>query len=120
MGRYIDRPEPGRNVQKIQIVERIVEKPTPAVQQPAAINISELANAVANALSGQLHRLPTQQGAKEETFNDEKTLEKLAQSMTVQRGKSESNFNNLGNVNETIRDTKDTNKTIDLLSDLSD
>ena len=50
-------------------------------------------------------------------FDDSRSLEKIAEAMTVQRGEKGSNFEDLGNVAETEK-RADTDKTIDLLSGL--
>lgn len=124
MGDYAKRKEHGRYVDRVQIVEKIVEK-----QSKPDINMDDLANAVANAI---MHQLPSPQivvqGVNgenvkrifEDSFDDKGTMEQLASSMIVQRGKKESNFKDLGNVSTTQKDLIDVNKTIDLLSGLDD
>jgi hypothetical protein len=103
---YLSNPEPVRHISKEKI---IIEK--------NGININDLAQAVANAIQNKLPNnninLKT-----EDTFDNSKTLNKLAEQMIVERSGNNSNFNDLGNTVTTIKDKKDIDKTIDLLSNI--
>jgi hypothetical protein len=52
--------------------------------------------------------------------DNEKVMSKLSERMIVQRGNKESNFNDLGNMEEITKRTEDVDKTIDLLKNLGD
>ena len=52
------------------------------------------------------------------SFDDKASLSRLADAMLVDRGDNKSNFEDLGNVKETKTHIDDSDKTIDLLSDL--
>lgn len=130
MGNYIKReksPVGGEihKSQEIRVVEKVVEKD---------VDISVLAEAMAEAL---LNHLP--QGVQAQpsisqtlnnsqissptgdTFDSSKTLESLAKSMLVSRNETESNMGDMGkNTIITKNDNKNTNNTINLLSDLDD
>jgi len=83
------------------------------------LDIDAIAKAVAQAIG----RVTIRSGSGEaykDTFSNERSMEELAKSMIVQRGKNESNFDNLGGVKETKKDKESTNKTIDLLRDIQD
>ena len=85
------------------------------------VDVNAIAVAVAQAL-GKMPLTNQRVGSGyelEDTFNDEKSLSKLAESMIVQRGKNKSNFGDLGNIKETKKD-EDVNKTIDLLKIIND
>ena len=96
---YVKRKGYGNVVGKqvVEKTERIIEKPA------APIDLTALANAVASALSGiipsQVNQVVSSDGTTKtvDTFDDSKTLDKLAQSMIVQRGDQSSNFDDLGN-----------------------
>lgn len=116
---YVKRPYRREPVSTERIIEKVVEKKIEPVQQPIDVN------ALANALAQIIKTMPISSGqmvinTEDAVFDNTKTLERLANSMTVQRGKSESNFDNLGNEHQTKRDKEETAKTIDLLSNLSD
>ena len=81
------------------------------------IDIEALAAAVAKAMGKIVIRGGTGD-AYTDTFNNEKSMEELAKSMIVQRGKNESNFEDLGGIKKTKRDKKSVDKTIDLLKNL--
>lgn len=107
--------------EKETIVERVVEVPSNSQD----INIEALANAVAQAINIQLPKNISQGGISSSTniddsFDDSKTINKLAEQMLVERGDSKANFDNLGNVKTTKRDQKEVDSTIDLLSKLND
>jgi len=117
---YIKRPHRGgHNTERV--IERVVEKRTESTPQP--IDVKALANALAQVMG----TLPI--GSKqytgvnieeEDVFDNAKTLERLANSMIVQKGNSESNFDNLGNEHQTKTDKEEIAKRIDLLSNLGD
>lgn len=105
------------------IIERTIER------EQKSIDMTELANAVANAI---MNKMPTYSEQRYIQVNGQnviddndseseltkKTLEKLAKSMIIKRENNESNFKGLGSVSETQKDINETNKTIDLLSNL--
>jgi len=105
-------------VRRERVIERIVEKPTEDTQQSQPIDINALANAIAQAM----RTMPISQTLNNsiDSFDNSKTLEKLAETMTVQRGNNTPNFDNLGNEQHTKTDKDEIAKTIDLLKDLSD
>jgi hypothetical protein len=115
---YIKRPEFA--VRKERIIERVVEKkvdpPTPPPTPP--IDINALANAIAQMIKAQ----SVESSVKESTdvFDNSKTLERLAKTMTTQGVNNASNFANLGNEHHTTTNKEDVAKTIDLLSNLND
>ena len=116
MSNYIKRPK--ISVRKEIVVEKVIEK------QTEGLNLVELANAIAQAISLKVPQ-NTAVGnvnggveASEDSFDSSKTLQRLATQMLVERGDSETNFENLGNVKKTKRDQKDVDNTIDLLSGL--
>jgi len=90
------------------------------------IDINELANLIANkvaqtkGLSSNSCIINRDSSAENEEFDDTNSMDQLAQSMVVQRGNKSSNFDGLGGVKETKKDKKQTDNTIDLLSDLED
>ena len=111
MPNYLDgkRPEPGRlhGSQNIN----------------AEIDIEKLAEAIAKKLPGiknESNKSNKENNIKEENdgFDNKNTLERLADSMVVQRDKNESNFKDLGKTKETKKDKDEVDKTIDLLKDL--
>lgn len=121
MTSYVKRPEPASISRKETIIERIIEKPSEEKQ--SALDIQALANAVAQAIN---ISLPKQNNIINvdgtinniDTFDESKTMGRLAEQMLVQRGESKANFNDLGNVKTTKRDQKDIDNTIDLISQL--
>jgi hypothetical protein len=123
MPNYIKKPEPGRNISKQTIIEKVVEKPREGSSIP--LDIGALANAVAQAIGKNMPK-NTQiihtygDGADIDTFDNSGTMDKLAEQMLIERGDSKSNFYDLGNIKETKRDQKDVDDTIDLLSNLND
>ncbi len=124
MGNYIKKEYSG-DIQKsndIRIVEKIVEKD---------VDISELAQAMAKALVNHLPQINQPQPQLQvqidqnkytrSTFDESKTLEKIANSMLVDREKKESNIENVNkNTIEIKKDNRETSSTIDLLSNLDD
>jgi len=108
------RPEPGRTIkQPVQ---------TNVIQQQ--VDTNAIANAVIAAITSKIPHIKIREVEKEvaavDTFDDSSSMNRLAESMTVQRGNSEANFNDLGKVKENIKDKKEVDKTIDLLSGIGD
>ena len=125
MGDYVKKNsnKPAKRV----IIERRIEQPT--------IDISQLANAVAKTIIANLPKTeqngqpnmpnmagmsPNGSSVKDDNFDASVSLERLAESMIVQRGNKSSNFNDLGKIRETDKDNAETDKTIDLLKGLED
>ena len=128
IGNYIKKEYSGQvnKTNDVRIVEKVVEKD---------VDIATLAEAMAKAL---LNHFPQgvqgQQGQYQsfknkpnkpsddfDDFDDSKTLEGLAKSMLVSRNETESNMGDMSrHTVETKRDDKETNGTIDLLSNLDD
>jgi len=119
MADYIDgknilerRPEPGRPTHPIQ--QKVVQQ---------TVDTNAIANAVIAAITNKIPHIIAREDNKEtisDTFDNISSMNKLAESMTVQRGNSEANFNDLGKVKENTKDEKEVNKTIDLLSNIGD
>jgi len=85
------------------------------------VDIDAIAAAVAKAIGGMPSFRRGHSGEElEDGFDNTKSLENIAEAMIVQRGKNESNFEDLGSVKKTKKDKKDVDKTIDLLSKLGD
>jgi hypothetical protein len=106
-------PEPGRPV---------VVKETRTTEQQE-VDVGAIAKAVAEALGkmpGRGYAQSNDGSEYEDDFSNSGSMEKLADSMTVQRGDSEANFEDLGGVKETKKDVKEVDKTIDLLKGLDD
>lgn len=113
---YIKRTEPGRFVKKETVVERIIERP-----KEEGLDIAALANAIANAIDIKIPQAISALGVTSkvvDSFDNSKTMERLATEMLVERGGNKANFDNLGNVEKTKRDQKDVDDTIDLLGKL--
>lgn len=106
MGDYLDGQSRrgGQSVKQVNISQNI--------------DINALAEAIAKKLPS-MGRMGSGE-VLEDNFNDEASLEKLAQSMTVQRGNSESNFEDLGKVKKTKKDEKKVSEIRELLSKLGD
>jgi len=107
-------PEPGRPIVRHEII-----KETKTEQQEVDIN------AIAKAVAEAIGKMPGRNVYRSDTgdeieddFSDEGSLDKLADSMTVQRGKSDANFDDLGGTKENKKDAKEVDKTIDLLKGL--
>ena len=119
MGDYVKRNS--QTEQRNVIIEKHVEK-EPSQQ----IDVKALANAVAQTILSQLPKnqgqtfIMSNNGEVKDTFNDKSSLERLAESMIIQRGNNVSNFNELGNIQETQKNQSETDKTIDLLKGLED
>lgn len=107
------RPQPGRPIAPPDIV-----KETIIVEKQSAIDVESIASKVIEAIGDKLSRVQIQTvnpTKKSNDFDDSKTMEQLAKSMTVQRGNSSSNFEDLGHIAETKKDKDEVNSTIDLL-----
>jgi len=127
MGNYIKRQysQSGevQKSQEVRVVEKVVEK---------EVDIDILAQAVAKALVNYLpnvNNIPNVNNVqnnqndqnKKDTFDESKTLENIAKSMLINRNEKESNINDISkNIVEIKKDNKETNNTINLLSDLDD
>ena len=108
-------PEPGRPIVRHEII-----KETKTTEQQE-VDINAIAKAVAEAIGKMPGRTVyrTDSGDEiEDDFSDVSSLDKLADSMTVQRGKSDANFDDLGGIKENKKDAKEVDKTIDLLKGL--
>ena len=86
------------------------------------VNVSQNIDidALATALAQKMPRMSRGIIGEEfiDDFNHDASLERLADAMIVQRGDNKSNFEDLGNIQETKRDKKDIDKTIDILKNL--
>jgi stage III sporulation protein SpoIIIAA len=113
MGRYFDGKKQGIDSSQKEIIkETIVEKET---------DTDAIAKAVIDAIKGNIGNIGSiSSGSNLDTFSDKDTMKALAESMTVQRGDSESNFEDLGNIKETKKDKKETDAAIDFLKDVDD
>jgi len=80
--------------------------------------INAIANAVIDAIGSKKVVSRTEVEGKADDYDPQASLEKLADAMVVQRDDSKSNFEDLGDVKETKKDTDEIDKTIDLLSKL--
>ena len=106
MSHYIDKKVESTH-------ERVVE--SKIVEKSAGIDVEELAQAVAKAMGGNRNYGSGNSNDSTSNFDNSKTLEQLAKSMTVQRGGGESNFKDLGNTVETKKDKSESDSTIDFL-----
>lgn len=122
MGNYIKKEYSGQvnKTNDIRIVEKVVEKD---------VDIATLAEAMAKALlnhfpqgvQGQQVQAKGFKNKPTDDFDESKTLEDLAKSMLVSRNETDCNMGDMSkNTIETKRDDKETNGTIDLLSNLDD
>jgi hypothetical protein len=101
----------------------------PKLPSDEGVDLHALADLIADKVSKGIE-LPAQNGimykgvspekAQQEVFDATSSMNQLANSMTIQRGNKESNFEDLGGVKETKKDNDQTNNTIDLLADLED
>jgi hypothetical protein len=115
------RPQPGRpsNPLKEKVVEKVVEK------EPQ-VDVNAIANAVVKAIGNKMPVVMHGGGSAgtgatvQDGFDNSKTLERLADSMSVHGSDSESNFGDLGKVKTTKKDEKDVQSTIDLLSNIDE
>ena len=117
------RPQPGRPVQNVdtQVVREVVTEKV--VAKESSVDVESIASKVIEAIGDKLSKVQIQTvhpASKSGGFDDSKTMEQLAKSMTVQRGNSSSNFDNLGNISETQKDQEEVDQTIDILSGLQD
>lgn len=110
------RPEPGRSPKAPK--EKIIEK-------QADVDVNAIAAAVVKAIGD---KMPTVMHGRSvspvsninDGFDTSKTLERLADSMSVHGADSESNFGDLGKVKTTKKDGKSVQSTIDLLSNIDE
>jgi len=115
-----NRPQPGRPLDQPQTVtERVI------VEKESAVDVDQLVKAVVDAIGDKISNsnVNIANTSKKQGYNDyddSKTMEQLAKNMTVQRGNSSSNFENLGQVSETETDKEEVDKKIDLLKGLGD
>ena len=79
------------------------------------IDVDKLADTLVTAIAGKMQMGGP--GIPKDSFNDAASMEKLVDSMTVQRGSKVSNFDDLGQTKTTEADPE-VDKTIDLLKDL--
>jgi len=122
MGDYVNgkRPEPGRHI------ERIIEKRTEIIQEVESGRdkkldqdaINAIASAVISAIGDKRGVVNTPSSISADTFDSSESLSRLADAMVIQRGNSQSNFEDLGTVKTTKKDSKNVNQTIDLLAGL--
>jgi len=114
----LGRPQPGRPSGPSK-QEKVVEK-------EAKVDVDAIAQAVVKAIGDKMPVVMQGnstggQGAKvEDGFDNSKTLERLADSMSGHGDDSESNFGDLGKVKTTKKDEKDVQSTIDLLSNIDE
>jgi hypothetical protein len=81
-------------------------------------NVDIDVNALADAIAKKMPKFKTNTGAElEDDFNNEATLDKLARAMVVQKD-TDANLKNIGDVRLSKKDVQETQKTIDLLSNL--
>ena len=107
MGDYINGKSSKRsNVTKVNI--------------PQQIDIEALASALAQKMPSNMTFISGAPGQIVDDFDNELSMEKLADSMSVQRGENKSNFEDLGKTKKTKKDSKDVDNTIDLLKNLND
>ena len=114
------RPQPGRPVEPSNST---IVKETVVVEKESTVDVDSIAAKVVEALGNKLSKIQVETvhgNKKTSDFDDSNTMEQLAKSMTVQRGDSSSNFEDLGHVAETKKDSKEVDGTIDLLSGLQD
>lgn len=115
MGNYIKKPISGNRIEKVRVTEHIIEKANTTDIDALAAALSKMINI---NISGNVANISQ---SKKDDFDESSTLEKLAQSMTVQRNKNENNFDNdLGNIEKTKANQEEIDKKIDLLSNLED
>ncbi len=91
-------------------------------QQIADAVSQSLSKMVENSLKNTSTNLYNNSATKEgnDNFDTSRSLERLAESMTVQRGNNTSNFDDIGEVKIVKKDEKEVQSTIDLLKDLDD
>ncbi|MFW5887717.1 MAG: hypothetical protein ACOCUH_02860 [Bacteriovoracia bacterium] len=110
MSDYIDgkRPECGRSTKLVHKEKEIVNEPTSLTDDW----VNDIANAVIKAIGSKQGILGTKGD-----FDDKDSLKSMADAMIVQRG-SESNFDDLGKVEQNKKDPNDVDKTIDILNNI--
>ena len=115
MGDYLSEPRKKRDKKVPESPsideEALVTKITKGILDNLQINITQ------NITGSQDSK------SKVDSFDDTKSLEALAQSMTTQRGVNKANFEDLGRVKETDRgkeQIEQAEKTIDLLKNIDD
>ncbi len=108
------------------------QTPTPAPAPQININVDhqQIADAVSQSLSKMVENSLKNTNINvynnsvtkdnSDNFDASKSLERLAESMTVQRGNNSSNFDDIGEVKLVQKDEKEVQNTIDLLRDLED
>jgi hypothetical protein len=113
MSDYIDGKRPGFDgTTKVIHKEKEIINGNPSLTDEWVNNI---ANAVIKAI-GSTQGVQFDGDVKDD-FNDEDSLKRMADAMIVQRG-SESNFDNLGKVEQNQKDPTDVDKTIDILRNI--
>ena len=112
----LKRPEPGRPLGPPPPTKEVI------IEKESKVDVDAIANAVVKAFGNKIPFGMSQGPGKQlgDGFDDSKTLERLADTMVIQKGDSESNFSDLGKVKENKKDQKDVQKTIDLLSDIDE
>ena len=139
MGDYVKRTVHPRDKDLHALLTRLVRN-THTVPQPSPvtpvvqIDTNQIAEAVAKVVGDLVEnnlknvQVPVYNSRSEsnegivsgESYDESKSLAKLAESMLVQRGKSQSNFEGLGGENTSKKDSNETQSTIDLLKNLDD
>jgi hypothetical protein len=80
-----------------------------------------LGDVIEGKLKDAMRNMPRGGSGEESTeWMSDDAKKKLAEAMIAQRGENQSNFEGLGKVKETKKDSEDVKRTIDLLSDLED
>jgi len=95
-----------KNISNTTIVKNITNNNSNSSQN---IDTEKLIKSIVNAIKLKINN--------EDDFDNTKTLEKMAESMVVNRNKTESNFENLGGIE---KNKKDVSATVDLLKNLGD
>jgi len=120
------RPEPGRHIETVKTIETVEKTKIIEKEIVKELDVKAVADAVIEAISGKISNNSIQindtsiNKDKFKEFDASGSLEKMAKEMVVQRGNSESNFDDLGQVKKTKKDNDATDKTIDILSGLED
>jgi len=111
MGDYVKKCE-----KTVYIDRQVVEKTS-----GGDVNIEDMAEAIAEKILKNMPRGVSNTGdINNDDFNNSSSLERLADSMIVQRGEKGSNFDNLGTIHESSTDASEIDDTINLLSGLED
>ena len=126
MGDYLKKSEfnisAKKNPENLEKNNQPVQ-PVQTIQTVQSLNedaINTIAQTVINAIKKDINSqgsIQNTEKSNEKDFDISNSLSKLADAMVVQRDANESNFNNLGNINN---NKKDSDSTIDLLSQLDD